>query len=313
MALFEHLEHQFFRILNWLLAPADTLFASRNNAPDAVGPVFVIGPPRSGTTILYQLLIHSFDFAYINNLVGHLYRCPNLGLRLSYLLGLNAESITFESTHGVTTGLAGPNEFGLFWYRWFPKTPHYADELTLNSEAKNAIRSTVDAMRTHAGRPLLFKNTVHSVRIRALRHLFPKALFIVCERDPVYTGQSIYRIRTNRSRKEAWWSARPRELDRLLDMPLIEQCVYQVYYLTKQIETDSRSVHYDKFFRLSYKRLCEDTEREMSQVQTWLKRHGVQIQRRSVPLPQLRANDKKTLSDEDFEQIRSLVETLWPE
>ncbi|NIU01843.1 MAG: hypothetical protein GWN01_13315, partial [Nitrosopumilaceae archaeon] len=39
-------------------------------------PVFILGPPRSGTTLLYQLMTCSFNFAYIPNIANKFYRCP---------------------------------------------------------------------------------------------------------------------------------------------------------------------------------------------------------------------------------------------
>ncbi len=313
MALSNHFEHQFFRIVNWFLAPLEPFFAGRDKNRETAGPIFIIGSPRSGTTILYQILIHSFDFAYVNNLVGNLYRCPNLGSELSHQLGLDAKNISFESTHGVTRGLAGPNEFGNFWYRWFPKAPHYADEKTVSVKAGGALRRSIAAIQSFSGRPLLLKNTVNSMRIRALQHLFPKALFIVSERDPVYTAQSIYKVRAKRSKKERWWSTRPQELKELLALPLIEQCVYQVYYLTKQIETDSKLTDCDRFFWLNYERLCTDTGNELSRIEEWLKLRGIPVKRRAVPVPTLKASDKQALPDKDFDKIRSMVRTLWPE
>ena len=46
---------------------------------------FVLGPPRSGTTLLYELLLTRFRFAYFSNLAHRFYRTPvaasRLGLR----------------------------------------------------------------------------------------------------------------------------------------------------------------------------------------------------------------------------------------
>ena len=35
-------------------------------------PVFILGAPRSGSTLLYQVLTEAFDFAYLTNLQGFL-------------------------------------------------------------------------------------------------------------------------------------------------------------------------------------------------------------------------------------------------
>ncbi len=48
---------------------------------DLYPPVFIIGPPRSGTTVLYQLLCKHTNFSYINNFIGHWYRIPILAAK----------------------------------------------------------------------------------------------------------------------------------------------------------------------------------------------------------------------------------------
>ncbi len=44
-----------------------------------VGPVFLIGPPRAGTTLLYQVLVKAFRFNYVTNIHAHFLRTPVLG------------------------------------------------------------------------------------------------------------------------------------------------------------------------------------------------------------------------------------------
>ena len=45
-------------------------------------PVFIIGLPRSGSTLLFQLLINNFKFSYFTNLVNVFFRCPVLILKI---------------------------------------------------------------------------------------------------------------------------------------------------------------------------------------------------------------------------------------
>ena len=39
-------------------------------------PIFILGAPRSGTTLIYQLLISNFRFAYFPNIANTFYMCP---------------------------------------------------------------------------------------------------------------------------------------------------------------------------------------------------------------------------------------------
>ena len=39
-------------------------------------PVFLVGPPRTGSTLLFQLLLNSFHFSYVSNITSFFYSCP---------------------------------------------------------------------------------------------------------------------------------------------------------------------------------------------------------------------------------------------
>ena len=83
--------------------------------------VFIIGAPRSGTTLLSQLLSSSGLFGYINNFIARFWTAPTLGA-LIYKTVLDHEcrgNSSLQSHLGVTENLHEPHEFGYFWRRWF--------------------------------------------------------------------------------------------------------------------------------------------------------------------------------------------------
>src|SRR4051812_11135485 len=75
----------------------------------------VIGAPRSGTTLLHQVIASSLDVQSITNLVAAFWRAPVTGLRLARMLDVDAVASAFPSTFGRTRGLVEPHEFGYFW------------------------------------------------------------------------------------------------------------------------------------------------------------------------------------------------------
>src|SRR5665213_31108 len=67
--------------LNELLAPVEAELERHYSAPRF--PVtFVLGPPRSGTTLTSQLLAQSGLFGIISNFAARFWRAPALGLRI---------------------------------------------------------------------------------------------------------------------------------------------------------------------------------------------------------------------------------------
>jgi hypothetical protein len=81
---------------------------------------FVVGPPRSGTTVLTQALAYALKAAYITNINARFWLVPVTGARISVdILGDDpAEDLNysfFTSRRGRTFGGGGIHEFGYFW------------------------------------------------------------------------------------------------------------------------------------------------------------------------------------------------------
>ena len=83
--------------------------------------IFVVGVPRSGTTILTQLLLSAFQIGYVNNIVAKFWQAPYIGSILAKSLKNNQQNlnISTDSNYGFTNEYEGPHEFGYFWRRWF--------------------------------------------------------------------------------------------------------------------------------------------------------------------------------------------------
>src|SRR5438105_462788 len=67
--------------------------------------IYLVGLPRSGTTLLSQLVSRQLEVGYINNLVARFWLRPSVGVRLSNALlgGHRRDAIELASTFGVTS------------------------------------------------------------------------------------------------------------------------------------------------------------------------------------------------------------------
>src|SRR6056297_1827548 len=83
--------------------------------------LFVIGAPRSGTTLLTQLIANSFDISYINNLIARFYLAPLHGIRFSNTVLGDVRGSNFISDYARTNRLNEIHEFGYFWRYWLNK------------------------------------------------------------------------------------------------------------------------------------------------------------------------------------------------
>lgn len=227
-------------------------------------PIFIIGPPRSGSTILYQLITNFFNVNYIDNLI-HLSR-NNLffGFWLSNLFFKNKNHNTFKSDYGNTQkfGLHAPSEGGNIWYRWFSKNEAYFQIDSLSNIKIKAIHNTMNSILNKYNKPLVIKNLMFSQRIQVLSQTCPNAKFIVIKRSPEYNAQSIYKARLNQSKHE-WWSTQPKNYKELLHLSLIEQAVNQVFLLEKQIDEDLNLFPKENIIIIKYEDLINDCKKTL--------------------------------------------------
>jgi hypothetical protein len=163
-------------------------------------PVFVIGLPRSGTTMLYNLLAAHEQAAYITNAMNSF---PDaIGsiewLRKALQLNVRGERFLKDS---VVTEFGGPSEMQMFWGRWTGR-----DIVDLDWES-NPVEVT-DAMiaRVHldlkrvlhafgpAARRIVIKNPVFQPEMPALQQMFPDARFIHIVRDGRMVANSLIKM-----------------------------------------------------------------------------------------------------------------------
>lgn len=246
---------------NRALAALEPLVAGSPPTPLPDPPIFIIGPPRCGSTILYQLLAQRFDLAYFTNRHCRTFGVPALVERKHP--SSHQTPTSFTSKYGRTAGMDGPSECGEYWYRFFPRQ-HVVH--TLPRRKMRALRRSLGSLVTAAGRPFLIKNLVCTTRLPVLLRVFPEAIFILVHRDEVEVAHSILdaRMKTMGS-YDAWWSLRPTD-DRAAAGPPEVQVLTQVRETYAFVEHQRKDVASERFIDLDYDALCQDPEGTLDMV-----------------------------------------------
>lgn len=266
-----------------LLAPLEPLWYRRFHDASPQ-PVFIIGAPRTGSTLLYQVLTSCWRTGYINNLMCS---CPRAILSLATVSGALFASrghSALQSYYGRTEGLNAPSECGELWYRWFARDPLYAGRGALPSPALAELRATVAALEHVTAKPFLFKNLYCSLRVGALADAFPRALFIWCRRDELDCARSIVlgRVRVSGS-ADRWWSTKPPEYPQLCDLSVAEQIAGQIYYVEEHIRSDlADNYPGPHLFTVQYERFCADPTSTLDALAAWLAAHGLPVTARQT-------------------------------
>lgn len=277
-------------------------------------PIFIIGSPRSGTTLLYQLLLHSYRFGYLSNLYSRLHKHPLLSALITKLLLMaTSASPSFLSYYGTTSGLLGPHEAGRFWYRWFPSGDKvYVGPEDVSLRTLVQLRNTVRYLCRIFLKPMLFKNTYNSLRIAPLSMAFPEALFIATMRNPVDTCQSILtaRVKTNNS-KNAWWGLKPKEYFDICDLPYWQQIPAQIHFIIKQIESDLKTFAPDRHIFLDYEEICRSPASACNKVSLFLKEYGIVPDARFQIPESFPFSSGKRINDHDYALLKNTCDWIW--
>jgi LPS sulfotransferase NodH len=256
--------------------------------------VYIVGVPRSGTTLLSQLLSKHLEIGYIDNLIARFWARPSVGIRLSQLcLGPAARrSILLQSTHGTTPGVAGPHEFGYFWREWLrldeASTHHLTDAELERVDAAGLRRALVEEILAEFGLPAVFKNVICGFHARFLTQIHPRTLFVHVTRDPVAAASSILQTRKARyGSYDAWWSLKPRAFDTICQARSPAEAVaLQVFHCRREFDSElSRGGV--RTISIPYESLCRDPEQEVHRVQEAVEAIGCDIRSSSVPFAPL--------------------------
>ena len=221
--------------------------------------VLVQGMPRSGTTVLYQLLAQTGAFTYPSNLIARFYRAPAMGLLLQRLARplLDEPRWALTSRAGATDGWWGPHEFGYFWRHHLQIHAHH--EPTAPAPADLVLQ--LGRMEAAGAGPLLFKNGILTFCTDVLRQALPTLFVVRIRRDPVDVASSILAMRTRYyGDPSAWWSLRPADIGPVEGASPEAQVAFQVRHGMAAIDG------IDAQLDLSYAGLCADPRGEVGRI-----------------------------------------------
>lgn len=145
-------------------------------------PIFIIGAPRSGTTIIYQYIVYYFTLAYISNIASVFYTFP-VFITKAFRNKINNKRGLYKSDYGYLPGLYLPSEAAKVYEHWFDKS--------FNQKKQKQIKRSINAISNTFNASFVSKNLANINRLEKIKSLFPNALFIIVSRDLKYNTQSI--------------------------------------------------------------------------------------------------------------------------
>lgn len=234
--------------------------------------IFVMGPLRSGTTLLMQVLASTGSIAYPSNLLSRFYGAPLVGAKIQQLLtdpiynfrneilDFNTEP-KFKSENGKTEGALAPNEFWYFWRRFLPfrEIDWLPDKELHDAVDTDALVKELVALTMIFGKPFALKSMILNYNIGFLDALFESAVFVRLKRDPVSNVASILGARRRQLGSESsWYSFKIPEYPELMDLDPITQAAGQLHFINSAVERGLQGVCDSRKFVVNYEDLCRN-------------------------------------------------------
>lgn len=240
--------------------------------------VFVFGIPRSGTTLLSQLLAHCLELGYVDNLAARFWLAPLCGLKLSRAV-FDCDSFAgFRSDYGSTTDPRDIHEFGYFWMHWLQKKD-FEDVRDAGEREEeidwSGLRRVLANLQEELGQGLVAKNIYGSYHMPRLSRELRDVLWLRTRRDELDAAVSILDARRNYyDDPSRWWSYVPPDYEKVIDAGPYEQIAGQIYYLRRfwAGESDHPDVQ-GRVIEIEYDQMCRSPRAVLEKVQQALSRH----------------------------------------
>lgn len=254
----------------------------------------ILAPPRSGSTLTYQVLSSAYCSYTLRNISNFLYATPVIGHLATKRICKNYES-NFSSERGFVSGLCGEAEGLKFWQYWLRQGLEECPEL-LDVDRLRDLKNALDK----TGESLMITGYLgHVFAISALRKVFPRVLFIHLHRDLLSNAYSLLKLTSG-----------------LVPFSMCPSSVKAKNYDSKYhlVVNQVRAIHEiitaeddEDMLQVSYEDLCDDTPGTLSKIETKALKLGLPLARKGhVP----NSFSKKVISpdhDADAAQLNKVI------
>lgn len=287
--------------------------------------VLVIGPPRSGTTLMTQWLADTGLFAVPTNLLSRFYGAPYIGGLIQQLLFDDrfnyknelrygtTDATAYRSDLGKTQGPLEPSEFWYFWRRFFPlPEARPLTEEEMNEVDPVGFRQGLASIEAVFGKPIAMKGILLQYNLAILDAALPKVLFLQMRRSTLPNAYSIYRARERYfGDSSKWFSVRPPGCEEFENASAATQVVAQVALTRSSIASQLSSIAPERQITVDYERFCDDPKTTFQELADRFQRQGCDLaESYSGPAHFDNQNDDRRMSPDLREELNAALQAL---
>jgi len=296
---------------------------SQDSCPEPV-ILFILGSPRVGSTVLFQLVINHFECFFPSNSFNRKFQNQEVNLEsfdLSSCLS-PLEKVSYISDYGKTLHDGEPSEASAFFGTFFGG--EHPSEDKSKAPMPDLAERFVEFCRSlysQSRKPLVFKNAWNCFRIRYLSQAIPKACFLWIRRDIADAAFSDLEARRKRGSTNIWNSATTSDYLEIQKHPYWEQVVEQQYGYARRVGSDLSQFCRDRYFEVWYEDILVEPNLFLEKINNFLSPRGFTIRKRKIDRNDLRKSNKreKMLRCEDgakilrFADSEKFIDCKWTE
>lgn len=250
--------------------------------------ICLLAPPRSGSTLTYQLLSSSIKCSSLRNISNLLYSTPILSEKVSSLLCKNLKT-TYSSSQGFVNGFCGEAEGLKFWKYWLNQGL-IEDNDSLNLEKLVKLKNKFEKFNNDV---IVTGYLGHVFSIKEMEETFDNIIFVYLKRDTLSNAYSLLKLH-----KLGNYSVLPNNINK--------NCNEYEFVLNQIGEIHNRinSFSVKNMIAISYEDLCDNPKSLINQLSNKALQLGFNIQVNSSNIPM---NFKKSvISPNKDENAKSL-------
>jgi hypothetical protein len=264
----------FVTALGILCIPLDMLLSLRERrlitaaaATPARPVIFVCGPARSGTTLVFQVLCRHLDVSYLQNFTALFPRSPILVSKMyRRLFGLKRDSSDrYMNYYGKTSGLGGPSEANHIWNRWVQPDATGFRTILSAAGAQEAARFFA-AFGEIDHKVVISKNNNMNVFADVVAAAMPNVLVICLRRSPEFLAQSLLQARRDIHGSVSHGYGVQNVEDAAAISDPMTSVASQVFYLNRKARELLSLVGANRFWIIDYEEFCRDPGKLVSDI-----------------------------------------------
>lgn len=221
-------------------------------------PIFIVGAPRSGTSLLYRFLAQHNDLGWFshntvkNFLTEKFLRFISLRRRIFGLNNIPYPIGGFNPRFFST--IESPVEGGLLWDLVFQGDW----DASISEQNLNIIKKTIkEILANKKKKRFLSKYPRNSIKIPLIDQAFPNSKFIHIVRD----GRAVVNSMIRRSGEDpSGYFGIPLKTNDIQEMNKIQKHSVQWVQVIESIRNDAKYLQPDQFFEVKYEDLVRNTE-----------------------------------------------------